>query len=108
MKMPPLAVIKDSERIETSHFASILVSTLCDGSARRVEYTSFCMHTSLCLTYETFRTFVKERFIMAGLLSIELSRLHPILVAFPLALLVVSVLLDWMHGGDPHSFQVPG
>jgi uncharacterized membrane protein len=31
---------------------------------------------------------------MLNLLSTELKRIHPIVVAFPLALLVVSVLLD--------------
>jgi uncharacterized membrane protein len=38
---------------------------------------------------------------MAELFSIELSRLHPMFVAFPLALLVVSVLLDWMARWKP-------
>jgi uncharacterized membrane protein len=38
---------------------------------------------------------------MAELFSIELSRLHPMFVAFPLALLIVSVLLDWMARWKP-------
>jgi uncharacterized membrane protein len=43
----------------------------------------------------------EERFIMAELFSVELSRIHPMLVAFPLALLVVSVLLDWVARWRP-------
>jgi uncharacterized membrane protein len=44
---------------------------------------------------------MKEREIMAELFSIEVSRLHPMLVVFPLALLVVSVLLDGMARWKP-------
>ena len=41
-----------------------------------------------------FNKYIKEESIMTDLHSTELSRIHPILVAFPLAILVISVLLD--------------